>query len=165
MPAGACVIGNLRLDSKDLEFDFLSTVGTLPIMLGDPRKLSPDDKNMLKSWSTWLRKMQDSYNYMVFRQDLTCFGEPTEGHWDGWARINTDTQEGGIIGVFRQGAVEKSRLVTIDWLKSDNKYAVIDAVDDKVLFEMTGDQLKNDGFEVIMEKRYQGKLFEVKKMH
>ena len=165
MPAGACVIGNLRLDSDDLEFDFLSTVGTLPIVLGDPRKLSTDDRNMLKSWATWLRKMQERYNYMVFRQDLTCFGEPTEGHWDGWARINTDTQEGGIIGVFRQGAVEKSRLVTIDWLKLDNKYQVIDAMEGRVLFEMTGNQLKNDGFEVIMEKRYQGKLFEVKKMH
>ena len=92
IPAGACVIGNLRLDSDDLEFDFLSTVGTLPIVLGDPRKLSTDDRNMLKSWATWLRKMQQRYNYMVFRQDLTCFGEPTEGHWDGWARINTDTQ-------------------------------------------------------------------------
>lgn len=165
IPAGACVIGNLRLDSKDLEFDFLSTVGTLPIMLGDPRKLSPDDRNMLKSWSNWLRKMQDRYNYMVFRQDLACFGEPTEGHWDGWARINTDTQEGGIIGVFRQGAVEKSRLVTIDWLISNNKYVVMDAIDGKILIEMTGDQLKNEGFEVIMEKKYQGKLFEIKKMN
>ncbi len=164
MPAGACVIGNLALDSKDLEFDLLSTVGTLPIMLGDPRKLSEDEKNMLNSWSTWLREMQGNYNYMVYRQDLPCFGEPTEGSWDGWARINTDSQEGGIIGVFRQGAVEGSRLVTINWLAADQKYAVINAVDGKVLLEMTGDQLKNEGFEVSMERKYQGKLFEIRRM-
>ena len=164
MPAGACVIGNLRLDSKDLEFDFLSTVGTLPIVLGDPRKLSTEDKKMLKSWSTWMRSMQDKYNYMVFRQDLTCFGEPTEGHWDGWARINTDTQEGGIIGVFRQGAVEKSRIVTIDWLKADVLYTVIDAVDERKVVEMSGGQLKREGFEVVMDKEYQGKLFEIRKL-
>ena len=164
IPAGACVIGNLILDSKDLEFDLLSLVGTLPIMLGDPRKLSDNERQMLKSWSIWLRKMQERYNYMVYRQDLPCFGEPTEGHWDGWARINTDTQEGGIIGVFRQGAIEKSRLITINWLKSDQKYAVINAMDGDILQEMTGDQLKNEGFRVSMEREYQGKIFEIKRI-
>ncbi len=41
----------------------------------------------------------------------------------------------------------------------------MDAIDGKILIEMTGDQLKNEGFEVIMEKKYQGKLFEIKKMN
>ena len=163
IPAGACVIGNLALDSKDLEFDFLSLAGTLPIMLGDPRKLTDDEKFMLRSWSGWLRKMQGTYNYMVYRQDLPCFDEPKEGFWDGWARINTDTQEGGIIGVFRQGAIEKSRLVTINWLTPDKKYAVINALDGETLVEMTGNQLKNEGFEVSMERNYQGKLFEIRR--
>ncbi|MEA3461449.1 MAG: alpha/beta hydrolase, partial [Bacteroidota bacterium] len=159
-----CVLGNLALDSKNLEFDFLSLVGTLPIMLGDPRKLSDNERKMLKSWSTWLRKMQETYDYMVYRQDLPCFGEPTEGHWDGWARINTDTQEGGIIGVFRQGAIEEGRLITINWLKADEIYAVINARDGDIIKEMTGDQLKNEGFRVSMEREYQGKLFEIKKI-
>ncbi len=139
IPAGACVIGNLKLDNKDLEFDFLSLVGTLPIMLGDPRKLTESDRKMLKTWSDWLRKMQKNYNYMIYRQDLPCFGEPMEGHWDGWARINTDTKEGGIIGVFRQGAVEQSRVVTVDWLDPESKYAVVHAGDGEILLEMTGE--------------------------
>lgn len=164
IPAGACVIGNLALDSKDLEFDFLSLVGTLPIMLGDPRKLSDVDRKMLKSWSDWLRKMQKTYNYMVFRQDLYCFGEPMEGHWDGWARINTDTKAGGIIGVFRQGAVEQSRVVTVDWLEPNAKYTVISAQTGEIKAIMTGEQLKNEGFEVQMQKMYQGKLFEIRKL-
>ncbi len=163
IPAGACVIGNLALDSKDLEFDFLSLAGTLPIMLGDPRKLSDDEKFMLRSWSGWLRKMQETYNYMVYRQDLPGFGEPMEGFWDGWARINTDSREGGIIGIFRQGAVEESRLVTINWLAPDKNYAVINALDGEMIVEMTGDQLKNEGFEVSMERNYQGKLFEIRR--
>ena len=162
IPAGACVIGNLPLDSKDLEFDFLSTIGTLPIMLGDPRELSGSKKMMLKNWSDWLREMQNTYDYMAYRQDLYCFGEPKEGHWDGWSRINTDSQKGGIVGVFRQGAVENSRLVTINWLEPNQKYAVISAVNKEVIGEMTGKQLKTEGFRVSMEKLYQGKLFEIK---
>ncbi len=164
IPAGACVIGNLPLDSKDLEFDFLSLVGTLPIMLGDPRKLQDSDKKMLKSWSDWLRKMQEKYNYMVFRQDLPCFGEPMEGHWDGWARINTDSGAGGIIGVFRQGAIEQSSMVTIDWLDPEAEYKIIRARSGEKVVVMTGKQLKNEGFKVQMEKEYQGKLFEVRKL-
>ncbi len=82
--------------------------------------------------------------------------------WDGWARLNTDTHKGGIVGVFRQGAVEKSRRVTINWLTANQKYAMIDAVNGKVLLEMTGEQFKNKGFEVTMERKYQGKLFEIR---
>lgn len=164
IPAGACVIGNLPLDSKDLEFDFLSLTGTLPIMLGDPRKLSDDSKKMLRSWSDWLRKMQETYDYMLYRQDLKCFGAPMEGHWDGWARINTDTKEGGIIGVFRQGAVEQSRLVMVDWLDPDAEYAVIGARGGREVARMTGEQLRKQGFKVKMEKKYQGRLFEIRKM-
>lgn len=36
---------------------------------------------------------------MSYRQDLANFGEPMEGHWDGYQRINFDTKSGGIIGV------------------------------------------------------------------
>jgi len=164
IPAGACVIGNLALDSKDLEFDFLSLVGTLPIMLGDPRKLPEVDRKMLKSWSDWLRIMQETYNYMVYRQDLSCFGEPMEGHWDGWARINSDTKAGGIIGVFRQGAVEHSRVVTVDWLEPNAIYSVFSAQTGENIAKMTGRQLKDEGFKVQMDKQYQGKLFEIKKL-
>lgn len=87
-----------------------------------------------------------------------------EGRWDGWARINTDTKEGGIIGVFRQGAVEQSRVVTIDWLDPESRYAVVHAGNGEILLEMTGEQLKNEGFAVKMEKMYQGKLFEIRKL-
>ena len=34
----------------------------------------------------------------MFRQDLAGFGEPREGQWDGYQRINTETQSGGLVG-------------------------------------------------------------------
>ena len=50
---------------------------------------------------------------MSYRQDLPGFGEPMEGMWDGFQRINTDSKQGGIIGVFRHGAAETKRQVTV----------------------------------------------------
>ena len=53
---------------------------------------------------------------MSYRQDLNGFGEPMEGMWDGFQRINTDIKDGGIVCVFRHGAVETKRLLTVNYL-------------------------------------------------
>ena len=162
LPAGSLVIGNLPLDSKDLEFDLKSLIGTLPIMLGDPRKLSADQRASVKKWADWMKRSQDKYNYMSFRQDLTGFGEPAEGSWDGWARINTDSKNGGIAGIFRQGAKEKSRNVFINYLDPGKKYLVLSAPEGTKIAEMTGLQLASEGFRVTFEKEYDGRIFEIR---
>lgn len=164
MPAAACLVGNLPLDSKDLEFDYLSTIGTFPIMLGDARKVNPEQRKMLKDYTAWLRDMKEKYNYMDFRQDLYGFGEPREGYWDGWQRINTETREGGIIGVFRQGALESKRRVTIGGLNPDARYSVLKAVSGDEVIQMSGKELRDTGVVVEMEKPYQGKLFQIHKL-
>jgi alpha-galactosidase len=54
-----------------------------------------------------------------------------KGSRDGWARINTENKNGGIIGVFRQGANERSRTVTLSGLSPDKKYSLLKAPDGK----------------------------------
>ena len=58
----------------------------------------------MKQWANWLRAMQDQHDFMSYRQDLPGYGEPAEGHWDGYQRINSDSCSGGVVGVFRQNA-------------------------------------------------------------
>lgn len=99
---------------------------------------------------------------MSFRQDLFGFGEPMEGHWDGFQRINTDTKNGGIIGVFRHGAIETKRVVTVRYLDPLSTYEVR-FLDGKLLATLTGDQLKTIGFELQLNKLFSGELFEIRK--
>ena len=162
LPAGSLVIGNLPLDSKDLEFDLKSLIGTLPIMLGDPRKLTPEQRSDMKKWSDWMIRMQERYDYMSFRQDIPGFGEPAEGSWDGWARINTDRKNGGIVGIFRQAARETSRTVSIKKLSPQKRYIILSAPDGKKITEMTGSQLDLQGFKVNLEKIFDGAIFEIR---
>lgn len=162
LPAGSLVIGNLPLDSRNIDFNLKSLLGTLPIMLGDPRKLTADQRNTLKNWANWMIKMQDQYDYMSYRQDLPGFGEPAEGFWDGWSRINTDTKSGGIIGVFRQGAAEKSRTVFVPYLNPERNYQVILAPENRIIDELSGKQLSMEGFRVILKEKYAGTIFEVR---
>jgi alpha-galactosidase len=160
MSATALVIGNPRMDDKGWELHIKSLAGALPIMLGDPRKLSATDLKKYRNYADWLQLMQTKYDVMSFRQDLPGYGEPEEGRWDGFMRINTDTHKGGIVGIFRHGAIESNRIVTIDYLNPSTTYEVR-RMDGKVITVLTGEKLRTTGFEVKIDQTYGGELFEV----
>lgn len=67
---------------------------------------------------------------------------------------------GGIIGVFRHGAVENKRRVTIHGLAPKKIYRV-KKMDGTVVATQTGALLQLKGFEVVLQKLYDGVLYEV----
>jgi alpha-galactosidase len=160
MPATALVIGNPQMQDPGWETHIKSIAGALPIMLGDPRKLSVDDTKKYRFYADWLQLMETNYDIMSFRQDLPGFGEPMEGMWDGFQRINTESKSGGIIGVFRHGAVETNRIVTVNWLNPSTIYQVKSMVG-KVIATLTGKELCEKGFTVTLEELYSGDLYEI----
>ena len=99
---------------------------------------------------------------MSFRQDLPGFGEPQECAWDGFARINTETKSGGLVGVFRWKSVERSRRVAVRGLDPDAKYIVLKGVKGEKVAEMTGRELVMTGFEAVLDGRIDGELYEIK---
>ena len=149
------------MDREDHILALKSLAGTLPIMLGDPRKLSDEERKEFRSWTDWLKNLEDQHHFMSFRQDLPGFGEPAAGFWDGFARINVDTQSGGIVGVFRENAAESSRIVTVRDLNPESKYDVFQGPDRKKVATLTGKELEEKGFIVHLEKRKDGELFEI----
>jgi len=161
MSATALVIGNPRMDDKGWETHIKSLAGALPIMLGDPRKLSQGDLEKYRGYADWLQKMESRYDMMSFRQDLPGFGEPKEGSWDGFQRINTDIKTGGIIGVFRHGSPESKRKITIKYLDPVKTYQVI-TMAGKVIITAKGKDLNTNGFEWVNSEIYSGELFEIK---
>ncbi len=160
MPATALVIGNPEMQDKGWETHIKSLAGALPIMLGDPRKLSSEDLRTYRNYADRLQCMEKKYEIMSFRQDLPGFGEPTEGSWDGFQRINTDTKSGGIIGVFRHGAVENTRTITVNYLNPLKSYEV-KSIDGTFIALLTGDELKTIGFALTLKDFYSGELFEI----
>ncbi|WP_046247174.1 glycoside hydrolase family 36 protein [Hymenobacter terrenus] len=160
IPATALVIGNPQMQDNGWETHIQSLAGALPIMLGDPRKLSGGDLKKYRGYADWLQAMQQKHDFMSFRQDLAGFGEPAEGRWDGFQRINVDTRKGGIVGVFRQGATEANRTVTVQYLEPAQRYQVR-TMDGKVVATLTGQDLKTAGFSVNLSEVYSGALFEI----
>ncbi len=164
MPATALVVGNLTLDDPERELNFLSVAGTLPVMLGDPRKVPPESRARLKAWADWLQAMQNKYNYTLYRSDLPGFGEPAEGQWDGWQRINTDTRAGGIFGVFRQAGLDSERMVGLRGLDPAATYAVRRGPAGEEILRMNGADLAGKGFRVSLPDTYGAVLFEVERV-
>ena len=160
IPATALVIGNPEMQDSDWDLHVKSLAGALPIMLGDPRQLSTADLAKYRAIATWLQLMESRYQVMNYRQDLPGFFEPMEGSWDGFQRINTETKNGGVIGVFRQGALESKRIVSIHDLDPEKSYEV-KQMDGKVITSASGKVLRDKGFEVELLNKYDGNLFEV----
>lgn len=160
IPSTALVIGNPQMQDKEWELSLKSIAGALPIMLGDPRNLSETNLKKYRVYADWLQLMEKKYDIMSYRQDLPGFGEPLEGMWDGFQRINTDTKKGGIIGIFRHGSVETKRLVTVNWLDPDLTYQV-KSINGEVLYVLTGKDLKTKGFIADLTNLYSGNLYEI----
>ncbi|MHA4845021.1 glycoside hydrolase family 36 protein [Flavitalea antarctica] len=160
--ATALVIGNPRMDDKGWEMHIKSLAGSLPIMLGDPRKLTSDALIKYRVYADWLQQMQTKHDFMSYRQDLPVFGEPADGQWDGFQRINTESGKGGIIGVFRHHAPEARRKIQIGYLEPDTQYEVKNMAG-KVVETMSGFDLQNKGFEIQSDALYFGELFEIDK--
>jgi alpha-galactosidase len=104
--------------------------------------------------------MESKYSIMSYRQDLPGYGEPMEGMWDGFQRINTESKNGGIIGIFRHGALETKRLVSVNYLDPEKTYDV-KTISGNVVCTVTGKDLCKKGFSVNLEELYSGELYEI----
>ena len=164
LPATCLVLGNQSMEQPMHILAYKSLTGTLPIMLGDPRKLSKNERAEFKAWSSWIKDLEKRHSIMSFRQDIPGFGMPKTGSWDGFCRINTETCSGGLVGVFREGAAEKSRTITVRDLEPKALYSVKRGPNGAKIAKMTGLELETKGFQVTIEKEYDGELFEVVKI-
>ena len=161
IPATAMVIGNQHFDDPQFELSLMSLAGSLPIVLGDPRQLTKEQRARMKSWADWLRQMQKKHDFMSFRQDLRGYGEPAEGNWDGFQRINSETHSGGIVGIFRQGSPESQRTIAVNFLDPNGVYEVKKAPSGEFVMNSTGKELSERGFTVKFDKKYDGALYEI----
>lgn len=164
IPASSLVIGNLILDEPNYYQSLLSNSGSMPILLGDTRKLNETDRKKIRKWADFMEIMEKKHGIMLYRQDLAGFGEPQDGAWDGFQRINTDTKSGGIVGVFRQEATENTRMVTVKYLNQNSRYAIISFPEGKEVGKRSGKELSEIGFQVNIEKKTDGRLFEIRKI-
>jgi len=161
IPTQTMVIGNQLMEAENHELAFLSNFATTPIMLGDPRKLTNEEKSWYKKHHDWFREMDKQYQVTQYYQTHNFSDKPAIHNWDGFGRFNYEKQ-GGIIVVFRNDSPDESRNFLIPWVEENRRYKIIEAPGNRVIGEIKGVTLLEDGVKILIEKRNTGKAFEIR---
>lgn len=164
IPTSCMVIGNQKLEARNHEFSFISNFGSLPIMLGDPRELSVDEKAWYKNMSTWFNKMDELYSITEYYQTAGVFGPPNNNDWDGFFRFNP-SKNGGIICIFRNDNSDEKRYIKVPFCKEDKSYEIVNGETGRSLGLYQGVDLKKNGFEVLIDEKNQAVALEIKEVN
>jgi hypothetical protein len=155
------VIGNQKLEADNHEFSFISNLASTPIMLGDPRQLSKEEKNWYAKMSSWLQRMHRKYQIFKYYQTSEVFNPPSTYNWDGFARFNPEA-DGGILCIFRNDQKDAVRTFTLPWCKQDNYYTLIDAESDREIGKYSGRDLIENGVEIKIDRIHSARVFEIR---
>jgi len=152
VPTSSMVIGNQKMEAKGYKFSFISNFGSMPIMLGDPRELSIEDKIWYKKMSEWFSKMDQEYGITEFYQTAGIFNAPSKKDWDGFFRYNTEI-DGGIVCVFRNDSPDYFRHIRIPYCRDEMKYEIINGENDQSLGTYLGLELRARGVKLIIDDK------------
>ena len=157
------MIGNQKLEAENHEFSFISNFGSTPIMLGDPRKLSQEDKAWYKKMSSWFNKMDQVYDITEYYQTADIFGPPNNNDWDGFFRFNT-SKNGGIVCVFRNDNPDMTRNIKIPFCDVDDNYEITNGETGQKIGQFTGRELTTNGFTLIINNMNKAAALEIKEV-
>ncbi|HKO12499.1 MAG TPA: alpha-galactosidase [Acidobacteriaceae bacterium] len=143
IPAESMLIGNLQGESGSWRVRSATEMGSWPLLLGDFRKVSPQDRAQYANWIERygvLRK-QVALNQSFF--PLGTWRQPRSNRWDGFARFSREGE--GLIVLFRNDAHDTAARVSIPGFPDGGIIARI--WDSSQTFSWTGEQLRH-GIEI-----------------
>jgi len=99
IPVEAMLIGNLRAPTPPIEDRFATEIGAGPILLGDLRKLSQQERGWYSEKIHWFKDLRGraSINDSFFA--LGNWAQPGVASWDGFARLSRESS--GVVALFK----------------------------------------------------------------
>jgi len=99
MPAECMLIGNLHADLPTIQETFATAIGSAPVLLGDLRKLSQDDRQWYHEKILWFKNLRNTTKISESFFPLGSWLQTTPAAWDGYARLAHSGN--GVIALFR----------------------------------------------------------------
>ena len=99
MPAEAMLIGNIHAELPTIAESFATAIGSAPLLLGDLRKLSAEDRKWYGEKIGWFKKLRKSTKISESFFPLGSWRQTTPSAWDGFARFARSGN--GVIVLFR----------------------------------------------------------------
>jgi alpha-galactosidase len=162
IPTSTLLIGNQSVNFANYPYIFFSLASSSLVMVGDPRKLPAAQKTFYKKWSTYLKQMEDKYQYSRYYQLYDVFDRPSYENWDGCFRINTD-KSGGLMFFFRNNSSDVQRTFKIPCLEANSRYRVYSYEENKVVGVFSGKTLIEKGITVKIPTTYSARVLTIEK--
>jgi alpha-galactosidase len=103
IPVETMLIGNLRATTSDIEDRFATELGSAPVLLGDLRKLTPEQIQWYREKINWFKKLRSEVPLNEGFFPLGSWRQPNALAWDGFARLSRSGE--GVIVLFRNQSV------------------------------------------------------------
>ena len=116
MPVESMLIGNLHADVHPVEERFATAIGSAPVLLGDLRKLSSEDRRWFHDKVSWFKQLRKTTRLSESFFPLGSWQQTTPAAWDGFARL--DRQGSGFIALFRNQSNAEHAIVNLPLLPS-----------------------------------------------
>jgi alpha-galactosidase len=102
MPVDAMLIGNLQADIEPVAERFATAIGSAPLLLGDLRRLTPDQIAWYRAKVDWFKQLRREVPIQHSFFALGAWMQPNAAEWDGFARLSRDGE--GIVVIFRNSS-------------------------------------------------------------
>lgn len=109
MPVESMLIGNIHAELPTIQESFATAMGSAPLLLGDLRKLSADDRSWYRAKISWFKKLRRGAKISESFFPLGSWLQPSPAAWDGFARLARSGH--GVIVIFRNQSHES--IVTV----------------------------------------------------
>lgn len=162
IPPSTMFIGNPPVDKAASRYGFFSIAQSIPVMLGDPRRLGPEMKSWLKKWLGWFKEMDAKYRFSAFYQVSDVFDRPGLSNWDGCYRFNKE-KGGGVLFFFRNGSPDGERTFRLFCVDPGSTYRVYSPETGADLGTFAGKELVESGLKVRIDKPYTALVLGIEK--
>jgi alpha-galactosidase len=128
MPVESMLIGNIHAELPTVQESFATAIGSAPLLLGDLRKLSADDRRWYHEKIAWFKELRRKTRIGESFFPLGNWRQPAQGEWDGFARL---AQSGsGVIALFRNNSTEGTAVVKLPLIPAE-KFKVHSVITNK----------------------------------
>lgn len=138
VPAESMLIGNLQGETGSWRVRAATEMGSWPLLLGDFRKVSPQDRAHYANWITRYRDLREQVPVNQSFFPLGAWRQPRSNRWDGFARFSVRGE--GLIVLFRNDARHSAAHVIIPGFPDCTVTARV--WDSAQTFSWTGEELR-----------------------
>ena len=159
IPVETMLIGNLRAETPPVEERFATAIGSGPLLLGDLRKLTPQQQDWYGEKIRWFKAFRQAVPINESFFPLGTWLQPGAASVDGFARLDREGE--GMIVVFRNEASADKLLVSVPTFP-DGAFRLTSRMTGASLGTFSGQQIRQ-GIQIPVPADHKVEVLEIRK--